>query len=97
MLYDRKNVRIKGMAYVHENEWYLYDSACDSESTRIGVGFSTPYGSPYDLVRAEVGKEPRCAKIDAVGTFSFGLSGTKFQWFFLRRINEVRPNAIGVN
>ena len=96
MFYDRKNVRIQGMAYVHEKEWYLYDPACDSESTRIGVGFSTPFSSPYDLVGAEAGQEPRRARIDAVGTFSFGLSGTKHQWFVLRRINETKPIALAV-
>jgi hypothetical protein len=96
MFYDGKDVRIQGMAYVHVNEWYLYDPACDSESTRIGVGFSTPYGSPYDLVGADAGQEPRRAKIDAVGTFSFGLSGAKLQWFLLRRINEIRPSALAV-
>jgi hypothetical protein len=96
MFYDGKNVRIQAIAYVHGNEWYVYDPACDSESTRIGVGFSTPFGSPYDLVEAEAGQEPRRAEIDAVGTFSFGLSGTKFQWFFLRRINEVKPSVLAV-
>lgn len=94
--YDRKVVRIKGMAYVHGNEWYLYDPACDNERTRIGVGFSTPFGSPSDLVGAEASQEPRRAKIDAVGTYSFGLSGTKFQWFLLRRINEIKPIALVV-
>ena len=96
MFYDRKNVRILGSAYVHGNEWYLYDPACDSESTRIGVGFSTPFGSPSDLVGAEAGQGPRRAKIDAVGTFSFGLSGTKFLWFLLRRVNETKPIALAV-
>jgi hypothetical protein len=84
------------MAYVHGNEWYLYDPACDSESTRIGVGFSTPFASHYDLVGAEDAKEPKRAEINAVGTFSFGLSGTRFQWFFLRRIDEVKPIALAV-
>ena len=97
MFYDGKNVRIQAIAYVHGNEWYVYDPACDSESTRIGVGFATPFGSPYDLVEAEAGLEPRRAKIDAVGTFRFGLSGRKFQWFFLRRINELRPSVLGVS
>ena len=92
--YDRKDVRILGMAYVNGDDWYLYDPACDSESTRIGVGFSTTFGSRFDLVGSDAGQEPRRAKIDAVGIFTFGLSGTKFQWFFLRRINEIRPIAL---
>jgi hypothetical protein len=97
MFYDGKNVRIQAMAYAHGSEWYVYDPACDSERTRIGVGFSTPFGSPYDLVDAESIQEPKRAKIVAVGTFSFGLSGTRFQWFFLRRINEVRPSTLSVS
>jgi hypothetical protein len=57
----------------------------------------TPFGSPWDLVGAEPTQEPKRAKIDAVGTFSFGLSSIKFQWFFLRRINEIKPIALVVS